>query len=93
MTDAATQGSAAGLLFCAGILTGLLYDLIPAARRAWLRTALDALWLLLAAGLLLAAALLADNGRMRWYFLAADALGAVLSAWAFRPLLHRKHST
>ena len=89
MTDAATQGSAAGVLFCAGILTGLLYDLIPAAKRRWLQYAFDALWLLLAAALLLLGALLADNGRMRWYFVAADAFGAVAAAWAYRPLLRR----
>ena len=49
----------------------------------------DKLWLLLAAALLLLGALLADNGRMRWYFVAADALGAVAAAWAYRPLLRR----
>ena len=38
---------------------------------------------------LLIGALLASNGRMRAYYLAADALGTWLTAWAFRPLALR----
>lgn len=92
MIDVFSQGYEAALLFCAGIATGLLYSLTTALGRyrpAPFRHALDGVFVLLSGGLLLIGALLASNGRMRAYYLAADALGAWLTAWAFRPLALR----
>jgi len=93
MIDVFSQGYEAALMFCVGIATGLLYDLFTALgqrRGPLVRHLLDAVLLLLIAALLLFGVLLCSNGTMRAFYLAFDALGAVLTARAFRPLLKRR---
>ena len=92
MIDVFSQGYEAALLFCIGVATGLLYRVITwieSFARPGSRHALDALLLLLGAGLLALGALLANSGRMRAFFVLFDALGAVLTAWAFEPVFRR----
>ena len=92
MIDVFSQGYAAALLFCMGIATGLLYDLLTRLRRGRILShVLDGVFVLLAAALLALGVLLSANGRMRAFYLLFDALGALLSAWAFRPIFfHRR---
>ena len=93
MIDVFSQGYAAALLLCVGIAPGLLYDLFSRLRLSAGRVlchALDGALLLLMTALLALGVLLASNGRMRLFYIVFDALGAVLSAWAFWPLFFRK---
>lgn len=78
----------------AGLAVGALYALCAALRRLldagfWLTLAIDAMFGLGAAALLIVAALTADYGRLRLYELLGAALGAILFELGIRPPLER----
>lgn len=78
----------------AGLAAGALYALCAALRRLlsaglWLTLAIDAMFGLGAAVLLIVAALTADYGQLRLYELLGAALGAILFELGIRPPLER----
>jgi len=89
MIDVFSQGYEAALLFCIGIVSGLLLDLC-----SWLGQfvptlvshLIDFFYVLAASVLFVVGLLLATNGTIRGFLLLFFSLGTALSAWAFYPI-------
>ncbi len=93
MIDVFSQGYEAALLFCIGIVSGLLLDLCSWMGRfvpTLVGHFLDGIYVLLASVLFVVGLLLATNGTIRGFLLLFFSAGTALSAWAFYPIFFGK---